>query len=581
MVHRMTEILRHRGPDADGFFEHPSTGVCLGHSRLAIIDLSEMGNQPFFNEDRTVVLICNGELYGYQETKKELEDLGHCFFSDSDNEVLLHAYEQWGMEAWNRFNGIFAAAIFDIKNRKIFLVRDHLGVKPLFWCLVRQGVAFASEIKAFSALPPEWWTPSLDMAVVSELMDMPYLLDQEQTIFQGVRMLPPASWLEIGLEQNRVEGPHRYWFLKTNPSLEKMDWDSAVSEVEGALLRSVKKQMIADVPVGILLSGGIDSSIITALAQKGSINPVHTFTAVFDHQLDERRYASIVSNHVGSEHTQVIIDPGEINQRIEEIVYYYDDLRSLEGGIFSLYLVSEKIKKYGIKVLLFGEGADEIFGGYSWYGLSLRPFCWMPQFFRSAIHHYAVSRTFSRRSNWQHTRRFNRLVKSYEEKDIFRQVARIEIEHQLPNHFLMKVDKATMAHSLEGRVPFLDRDLVELAFSLPRDYKYAGKWFNFSKPDEKYILRAVGSKYLPQVISSRKKQGFMIPMAEVLKSNPDKVKDYVLAKDSLSRKLLPERVLRKLFDYKTTLYSPVHKEKEFLLWRCFLLDVWASVYNLK
>lgn len=581
IVRRMTEKLRHRGPDAEGYLEDPTIGLYLGHRRLSIIDLSERGNQPLYNEDRTMALICNGELYGFENTRKELEELGHRFYSNSDNEILLHSYEEWGVKAWDCCNGIFAAAIYDIPEKRICLVRDHLGVKPLFWLLSSQGVAFSSEAKAFFELPAEWWQPSLDMSAVSRLIDMPYLLDREQTLFEGVRMLPPASWLEIDLKKARVRGPSQYWKLQADAAIEELTESDAVSEVETALLRSVRKQMVADVPVGILLSGGIDSSLITALAQAERNGPVHTFTATFDHQLDERRYASIVAEHVGTNHTEISVDPSEINRRIEEIVYYYDDLRSVEGGIFTLYLLSEKIRELGIKVLLFGEGSDEIFGGYSWYGLSRPPLCWLPPFFRSAIHHYAVSRTFSRSSNWEDTRRFHRVVRSYAEQDILRQVSHIEIEHQLPNHFLMKVDRATMAHSLEGRVPFLDRDLVELAFSLPPRYKYAGGWFNFKRADEKHILRRVAEKYLPPAIVGRKKQGFMIPMSRVLKSNPDKVRDYVMAGDSVSRRLLPTKALERLFDYRPKMYSPIHKEKEFLLWRCFLLEVWASKYHLK
>jgi asparagine synthase (glutamine-hydrolysing) len=554
--------------------------VFLGHRRLSIIDLSERGTQPLYNEDRTVAVVCNGELYGYHELRDELIGRGHRFLSDSDSEIFVHAYEQWGPGAWAHFNGIFAAALYDNRAGKVFLVRDHLGVKPLFYLPMRDSLAFASEAKAFLRLPRELWTPSLNLDAAAELMDMPYMLDPEATLLQGVRMLPPAGVLEVDVRTGAFTPPRRFWRLGYDPKVEALGWPAACAAVEEALLRSVRKQMIADAPVGILLSGGLDSSTVAALAQKQSPRPVRTFTAVFEHGLDERTYARAVADHIGSHHTQVPIDPGEVNRRFEEILLYYDDLRSVDGGLFSLYLIGEKIRQTDIKVLLFGEGSDEIFGGYSWYGLSLKPFCWLPPFCRSAIHHYAVSRTFLRASNWRHTAGFHALCCAYGERDVFRQVARMEIEHQLPNHFLMKVDKATMAHGLEGRVPFLDPDLVTLAFSLQRRFKYTGEWFSFSRPDEKHILKAVARPYLPEVTTARKKQGFLIPMSEVLKSNLGKVRDYVMAPGSVSRQLLPARKLEGLFDYRTSLYSPLHKEKEFLLWRCFMLDVWAKVYGL-
>lgn len=579
-VRTMNSALIHRGPDAEGYLDDPTNGVFLGHRRLSIIDLSERANQPLYNEDKTVAVVCNGELYGYKDLQNELTKKGHTFFSKSDTEVFVHAYEEWGIECLKRFNGIFAAVIYDVANARAFLVRDQLGVKPLFYLARPNAVAFSSEIKALFKLPTAIWSPTLDMDTVSELLDFPHLLSQSKTVLHDVYMLPPATHLQVDTNIIRIHEPKRYWSVEYDPAVEKMDWHTACDAVEHALTLSINKQMAADVPVGILLSGGLDSSTVAALAQRNTTLPVRTFTATFNHALDERCFAKTVADHIASNHTEVAISPSDVNNRIEEIAYYYDDLRSVDGGLFSLYLIGELIRHTDIRVLLFGEGSDEIFGGYSWFGLSLKPFSLIPRFFRSSIHHYAVSRTFLRRSNWAHTSRFNSLSKSYGERDIFRQVSRMEIEHQLPNHYLMKVDKATMAHSLEGRVPYLDRDLVNLAFSLNHRFKYAGDWFSFRRPDEKYILKTVASSHLPSTIISRKKRGFLIPMSDVLRSNPDKVRAYVMDPGSLSRRLLPLRTIENLFSYTPSMYSPIHKEKEFLLWRCFMLDTWAKVYGL-
>ncbi len=576
----MAARLQHRGPDAEGFLDDYENGVFLAHRRLSIIDLSDNAKQPLYNEDKSISIVCNGELYGYKDLRNELKSKQHTFSSDSDSEVIIHSYEEWHNSCWNKFNAILAAALYDKQQKKVFLVRDHLGVKPLFYLKTAHGIAFSSEVKAFFVLPKSWWNPEININIAAKLLDMPYLLNQQDTILNSIKMLPPASIIEIDIEKEQIPTPVKYWQLSANHKYKDINWDDACKITEQILLSSVNKQMVADVPVGILLSGGLDSSTIAALAQKKSTQPIHTYTAVFNHQLDERNYAKAVAEHIKSEHHEVPINPLEVNNRIEEIIYYFDDLRSVDGGLFSLFLIMEKIKEKGIKVLLFGEGADEVFGGYSWFGLSQLPFSVMPQYIRSAIHHYAVSRTFMNKSNWKHVAEFNRLAKSYKEKDVFRQVSRMEIEHQLPNHFLMKVDKATMAHGLEGRVPFLDKDLVELAYSLPHEYKYTNKWFNPHRADEKYILKSVAKPYLPAITTSRKKHGFLIPMSEVLKSNLDKVHDYIMASNSISRQLIPSKKLQSIFDYKTSLYSPIHKEKEFLLWRCFLLDVWKKVYNL-
>lgn len=579
-VHNMANKLKHRGPDAEGFLIDTQNGVFLAHRRLSIIDLSPSGQQPLYNENKSLAIVCNGELYGFQQLRNELKQKKHIFYSHSDSEVILHSYEEWGEKTWNKFNCILAAAIYDKNKQSIILARDHLGIKPLFYIITKNGVAFASETKAFFALPETWWRPEINLNNAADLLDMPHLLDQEATLLNNIKMLPPASTIEINLKTQKISAPKKYWKLSINKEYQHLNWQDACKLTEETLSASVQKQMVADVPVGILLSGGLDSSTIAALAQQNTKQPIYTYTAIFDHQLDERSYAKAVSNHIGSQHTEVQINPREVNDRIEEIIYFYDDLRSVDGGLFSLFLIAEKIKKTGIKVLLFGEGSDEIFAGYSWFGLSQKPFSFMPQYMRSAMHHYAVSRTFLQKSNWKHTTKFNNLLNSYNETDICRQVSRMEIEHQLPNHFLMKVDKATMAHGLEGRVPFLDKDLVELAYSLPHQYKYQHKWFNPKRADEKYILKSTIKPYLPKITTERKKHGFLIPMSEVIKSNMDKVHDYVMASNSISKQLLPNKKLESIFNYKTSLYSPMHKEKEFLLWRCFLLDVWAKNYNL-
>lgn len=581
-VRDMTAALAYRGPDDEGCLDDPERGVYLGHRRLSIIDLSARARQPLFNEDRSLAVVCNGELYGFSTLRDDLTSRGHHFGSRSDSEVIIHAYEEWGEACWERFDGIFAAALYDRNRRRVILARDAFGVKPLLYVRGRDWLAFASEFRALRCLPKELWTPTLDYERAAELLDYPHLLDTEATLIPGMRMLPPAAALSIDPENpGRAVAARRYWTLRCDPATERLGWGEACRAVEADLEAAVDRQMVADVPVAILLSGGLDSSTLAALAARRTREPLRTFTAVFQHELDERVHARAVARHIGADHTEVSIDPAEVNRRFEEIIASYDDLRSVEAGQFSLFIISEKIRPFGVKVLLFGEGADEVFNGYSWYGLTRLPFSALPRPAISALHHYAVSRTFLRASNWRHAARFDRLAAGQGEPDICRRIARMDIEHQLPNFILMKVDRATMAHGLEGRVPFLDRALVERVFSLPRTYKYAGKWIRNSPTDAKHILRAIAARHLPTGIADRKKQGFMISMGEVLKSDAAKVRDYVTASGSLTRRFLTPRKIESLFRYRYARYSPLDKEREFLLWRCFMLDVWASINGLR
>ncbi|MFH1888553.1 MAG: asparagine synthase (glutamine-hydrolyzing) [Candidatus Omnitrophota bacterium] len=573
-IKEMASILKNRGPDGEGFLLDKSEGVYLGHRRLSIIDLSERANQPLFNEDKSLALVFNGEIYNYIELRDELIAGGHKFISSTDSEVLLHGWEEWGLSLFEKINGMFAFCIYDRVKKEMILARDNIGIKPLYY-LDSPGIfAFASESRAFYPLRGRFWKPGINDNILRQMLLFQYVIDKEETLYAQVKKLPAGHYLYYKEDAAEVKP---YWTVRVNPGYSRLKFEEAVRECDEQFNRSIKWQLRSDVPVGILLSGGLDSSLVTAVATRHA-RQVNTFTATFDHKLDERSYAKRCSEYLGTNHAEFNIDPLSINNRIEEIIKYYDDLSSFDGGVFTIYLMAEKIREFNIKVLLVGEGSDELFGGYSWFGLSQAPFRYMPGILRSAAYHYAVSRQFSGWKNIKHSLYMHKIISAFREKDIFRQVSRFEIEHQLPNHFLMKVDHGTMAHSLEARVPYLDKELVGLAFSLPGEFKLKGSFFNFNKNNEKFILREVARKYLPPDIYGRKKRGFSIPIELVLKSNRDKVRDYLISSGSIARTFYSHKEIDGLFTFKNRLYSPVHKQKEFILWRLFLLDVWKRNY---
>ncbi|MEW6101517.1 MAG: asparagine synthase (glutamine-hydrolyzing) [Candidatus Omnitrophota bacterium] len=575
---RMLKFLRHRGPDDQGFFIDEKEGVYLGHNRLSIIDLSERGRQPFFNEDKSVVVLVNGEIYNYKSLRSELKARGHVFYSDSDSETVVHAYEEWKEDSINRLRGMFAICIWDLKDKKLILARDSIGIKPLYYLKTDKIFAFASEAKGFLGLNEGFWKPQINTSALEMLLAFPFIFEGEATLLSGVNKVPAGALLIYKGDGSLTL--KKYWQLGFNAKRHDLGFKETSRQLEERLTEAVRLHLQSDVKLGVLLSGGLDSSLISALSAKVSRQPISTFTVGNQHLWDERPYAQKVAKHILSAHTSIEVNPQEVTDKIEELAWFYDDLSTLDPGIITTYLISEKIKQFGIKVLLVGEGGDEVFGGYSWYGLSQLPFKFMPMLVRDWIYYYAISRRLPGAAFFKQAMLMHRLIQGSTEKDIFRQIAGFEIKYQLPNHYLMKVDKGTMAHSLEARVPYLDRDIVEFAYNLPAEFKLRSRWFSMRSANEKLILRDVATRYLPAEVAYRKKRGFSLSIPQVLRSNTDKIKDYVLSKDSISREAFPLKRLEQLFDFKETMYSPFDKEKEYLLWKLFLIEAWRKKYIL-
>lgn len=576
----LADRLRHRGPDAEGSYVDREAGLYLAHRRLAIIDVSEAGRQPLANEDGRLRAVVNGEFYNYRELRDELLGQGHRFRSRSDSEVLVHGYEQWGEAVTERLDGIYAFALWDGPQRQLLLARDPLGVKPLVYLHHRAGFFFSSEAQALHALPQTLFSPAFDSEALQQLLCFQYIYDPEKTAYRHVRRLGPGTCLCIREGNLRQR---RFWELTRKPDDAErgMTLGEAAEAVETGLRKAVKSQLIADVPVGILLSGGLDSSVVAALAQQGHDRPVRTFTAGFEHSLDERPFARQVAAHIGTEHQEFLIDPRGINDRLDELVPHLDDLTSLDGGMFTTLLMSEGIAaRYGIKVLLVGEGSDELFGGYSWFGLARFPFSWMGAQVRSALYYYCISRMLPGRRNAGPRREIRRILAGLGGGDPFRAITAFEVTRQLPNHFLMKVDHGTMAQGIEARVPFLDRRFVELVYNLPDRVKLRGRCFSFGQGAEKWVLREVARKLLPPGIAARGKRGFSIPMPEVLQSNRAKMRELLLNGESVARRFFSAPQLEWLMNFENRFYAPIHKHREFLCWRLLLIEIWRRHYGV-
>ncbi len=563
--------LRHRGPDDEGFFADPLRNAAFQHTRLSIIDLSPLGRQPIWNETEQIALLVNGEIYNYRELRAELERAGHRFRSRTDVETVLHGYEEWGEAVFPRLRGMYAVALYRRDTGTLVLARDPLGIKPLYLLQSAGGFAFASEARAFRALPPTFWSFSLDSERLDRMLRFQYLPDREGTVLRGVNKLPPGTLL---IRQANGDCSQRvFWRLRTDPRVAALSFSQAVEECEARLSQSVAWTLNADVPVGVLLSGGLDSSLTAALAARGG-RSIDTYTATFDHVLNEADAAARVAQHLGSRHHPIFIDAAEVNRRFDEIVPVFDDLTSFDGGVFTLVLLAEKIRERGIKVLLFGDGADELFAGYSWYGLCQHPWRTLPAAVRAVLMYYGMTRMLPGWARGQDVRTVLQSFHESGETDICRQVGWHEITVQLPNHFNMKTDKAMSSRGLEARVPFLDHLLAEFAYSLPASYKIRGRWFHFSEATEKYILRALAAQYLPPETVRRKKRGFLVPVAEILKANLDKVRDRLLDPTSVARQYFSRRQLERMVEFRSVLYSPFDKQKEFLVWKFFLLESW-------
>ena len=566
----MADAIQHRGPDDRGYFYERERGVAFAHNRLSIIDLSAAGHQPMTSEDGRFVLNYNGELYNFQQLKQELEALGHRFRSRSDTEVVLRSFIQWGPASVQRFCGMFALAIWSCEDGKLFLARDPLGMKPVYYTALPgdQGFVFASEIKAFLALPDFKVRMSRD--ALQQFLEFGYTFDDHATSLGGVFKLPPGHLMEV---VNGSPLAPRPYFVPPAPEVsDRREVREREAELYNTLCEVVGQHLIADVPVGLLLSGGLDSSVTAALAVRHT--RITTISMGFaESEIDERPYARLVASHIGSDHREITIHPHEISEGLEDVAWFFDDLFA-DWGTVSTRLMYKKCREAGIKVVLVGEGSDELFGGYPIFEAARDargPMTWrLFQLYRR----YAGRRHGSQFSKFLSTMR-GHLARS--NGDLFQAVRLFETRNQLPNNYVMKVDKASMSVSVEARAPFLDRRVAEHAYRTP-----AGELLK--ERTNKSLLRSMAERYelLPREIARREKFGASIAASWMDESQ--KFRDYaeqvILDRNGWVDELGLRGAMTDYFDGARHGYAFPRAISIFsnLAWRLLLLNLWSRRY---
>ncbi|MBX9856516.1 MAG: asparagine synthase (glutamine-hydrolyzing) [Gemmatimonadaceae bacterium] len=539
------DSMTHRGPDSEGIWVSDDSRVGLGHRRLAIIDLTPGGHQPMLDRDTGCIITFNGEIYNYRDLRNELVALGRTFRTASDTEVILAAYAQWGALCTERLEGMFAFAIYDRSNDRLFLARDRTGEKPLYYAIDPSYFAFASELKALLVDPR--LKRHLRTDSLNEYFAYGYVPGKD-TMFDGVKRLEPGCTLEVSLSNQQIK-QRRYWLLpEFDSSANDQAQDTILEEVELALRIAVRRQLVADVPIGVLLSGGLDSSIVTALAASESRVRLKTFTARFPGQtrFDEGPFAKLVASHLGTEHVELDIPPASADLLIS-LVQQFDDPIA-DSSLIPTYLVSRAVRQHAT-VALGGDGGDELFAGYHRYSSYLMQQRWRrltPKWTRDALAWvYGRWSTEPRRGRGfaealagdigtsianagrmffpNERRLISPALRSLSEERLQRPEVRrgssfkerigaiqrgtaVDFTSYLVDDVLTKVDRASMLTSLEVRAPMLDVRVVQVAMNRVPDSLKA------SPTERKIALRSIGAKLLPPALDLRRKQGFSVPL---------------------------------------------------------------------
>jgi asparagine synthase (glutamine-hydrolysing) len=600
LVESMCEALEHRGPDSRGL--HVGEGAGLGIQRLAVIDLAT-GDQPIYNEDRSVAVVLNGEIYNYRELRRRLERSGHTFRTQGDTEVIVHLYEELGPACVSELHGMFGLAIWDSRRRRLALARDRLGKKPLFYSERDGAISFASELNALMRDPEI--PRDLDERAIDEYLTYLYV-PAPRSAYRAVRKLPPASMLVWEHGRSRIE---RYWRLDYSRKRDVADVRELHEEIREGIRAAVRKRLVADVPLGAFLSGGVDSSAVVAAMAQESSDPIKTFSIGFEHEsFNELPYAREIAERFGTEHHEFVVKADAVSL-LPKIVRHYGEPFADSSAIPSFYLA--ELTRRHVTVALNGDGGDEAFAGYPHYvanaladrldGIPL-PLRRLAQAAGDRLPANGdVSSTLNRarrlsRSLALHPgERFGRYVSAFAPDaraevysddfaaglagsapeqliadawedarggDALDRMLEVDQMTYLPGDLLVKMDIASMAHSLEARSPFCDHELMELAASLPMAAKVRGE-------TTKALLKDAVRPWLPDAIVDRPKQGFMIPMAEWL--TRDLAADVLLDPRSLERGLFREERVRELVD-------GVADGHEYRLWTLVMLELWFRTY---
>ena len=602
ILRRMTDAVAHRGPDGEGFYTDSFLG--FGHRRLAIIDLSNAGHQPMMTSSGQFVIVYNGEIYNFQELRLELESRGRQFRSRTDSEVALNAYAEWGPQAVERFNGMFAFAIWDKTRQEMFLARDRYGIKPLYYTLQDQTLLFGSEVKAILAHPA--YSTALDSEALFEYFTFQNLFT-DRTLFKDIHLLPAGCTLTAQLGKSDHEPIQRYWDFNFREPDEGGDLNAYSEELDRLLQQAVIRQLVSDVDVGSYLSGGMDSGTITAIAAT-QLPYLKTFTCGFDlHSasglelgFDERENSELMSYMFKTEHYEMVLKAGDMERVMPQLAWHIEEPRI--GQSYPNYYAAQLASKFG-KVVLSGGGGDEMFGGYPWRyyrAVSCNGFDdYIDKYYtywKRLLPSGDIQKVFAP---------ISAAVKGIDTREIFRSVfidpgsmplnrpedyvnASLYFEAKTFLHGLLVVeDKLSMAHSIETRVPFLDNDLVDFAMRMPVSMKLRNldkvvqenendlsRYFRRTK-DGKLLLRRAMSRYIPPEIADAEKEGFSGPDASWFKGESI---DYV------RREILDRRA--RIFDYldRQTVHNLVNEHldgrqnRRLLIWSLLSFEWWLRKY---
>jgi asparagine synthase (glutamine-hydrolysing) len=593
----MTTIVAHRGPDGDGFYF--GEGVGLGHRRLSIIDLAT-GDQPLANEDATVWVVFNGEIYNFADVRTELEAFGHHFRSHSDTEVIVHAYEQWGDDAVERFRGMFAFALWDARKRRLLLVRDRLGVKPLYYAVTPTGVVFGSEIKSILEDPEvsrEWSAEAIDAYLALQYVPAP------STIYKGIHKLPPGHRLVA--EQGRTS-ISQYWDLRFTGDGDPSREEEYLEKLDALITESVRLRLISDVPLGAFLSGGIDSSLVVAAMVATASGRVLTTSVGFDeHAFNEIEYARTVARHLGTESHERIVKP-DVVDLLPKLAWHFDEPFG-DSSAVPTYYVSGAAREH-VTVALSGDGGDELWAGYArhrverwelnarrWLGpaasltgrlaglapigikgaRSLRHLALSPADACARKQAYGLFEAGGRAAMYSPDFRasvagsdplasFRAAYEACTSADPLDRALYADVKTYLVDDILTKVDRMSMAVSLESREPLLDHKLLEFVATIPTSLKLKGG-------RSKHLLRRLLEKRIPKAIVDRPKHGFEAPVGEWLRGPlAPMVNDLLLDGRLRNRGLFDNREVTRLWkEHQSAAHDHRHR-----LWSVVMLELW-------
>ena len=604
-IQKMGDVLAHRGPDGEGYFVENNIG--FAHRRLAIIDTSDLGSQPMTSLNDEWVVVFNGCIYNFHSLRKKLKSIGHSFTSQTDTEVIVEGLAAYGPSFFTQLNGMFAVAAWNKKEQALYLSRDRFGVKPLYYWFSGKAIVFASEIKSILTHPD--YKIGVDHDALNQYFTFQNVFTYN-TLFQGIHMLPPANTIKLTSETSNIHH-HCWWDYDFTNTDETLSFDDSVDLTRSAFETAVSRQLVADVPVGSYLSGGLDSGSITAIASK-QINRINTFTAGFDMSrvtgveanYDERRDAEIMSNYLNTQHYEQVINAGDLKWSLPRLVWHLEDLRV--GMSYPNYYISGLASKF-VKVCLAGTGGDELYGGYPWRYYRVFRSLNQAEFFSDYYNFWQRlvndddkkllfnAKTLKNidieapRKVFKSVFTFNDNLKYDSPEQHIANSLYFEIKTFLPG-LLLVGDKLSMAHGLEERFPFLDNDLVYIAQKIPVRHKLAnlqqmmridenefGNKFNKYREFDngKNVLRNAMKTFLPEAVITRKKQGFSAPDESWYRGeNAKYIRELLLHKNTASAEFINpeymERIIRE--------HTEQHINHRLLIWSFLCFEWWCKIF---